>query len=135
MNEKNKHGSTSLHEACYAGHLDVVQTLLQHGANVATMTKRGYTSLHEASYAGHLEVVQTLLKHGANVATMNKDGKTSLHYACWQGHAAVVQTLLQHHRQHASDAAQGPRHHKAIARLQNTLSGAAVAYESSFQRH
>jgi hypothetical protein len=48
---------------------------------------------------------------------------------------AKVQTLLQHHRQHASDAAQGPRHHKAIARLQNTLSGAAVAYESSFQRH
>ena len=96
VNEKNKHGSTSLHEACYAGHLDVVQTLLQHGANVATMTKRGYTSLHEASYAGHLDVVQTLLKHGANVATMNKDGKTSLHYACWQGHAAVVQTLLQH---------------------------------------
>jgi hypothetical protein len=44
---------------------------------------------------------------------------------------AKVQTLLQHHRQHASD----PRHHKAIARLQNTLSGAALAYESSFQRH
>jgi len=48
---------------------------------------------------------------------------------------AKVQTLLQHHHQHASDAAQGPRHHKAIARLQNTLSGAALAYESSFQRH
>jgi ankyrin repeat protein len=96
VNEQNKHGSTSLHEACYAGHLGVVQTLLKHGANVATMTKRGYTSLHEASYAGHLRVVQTLLKHGANVATMNQDGKTSLHYACWQGHAAVAQTLLKH---------------------------------------
>ena len=46
-----------------------------------------------------------------------------------------VQTLLQHHRQHVSDATQGPRHHKAIVRLQNTLSGAALAYESSFQRH
>ena len=44
---------------------------------------------------------------------------------------AKVQTLLQHHRQHAAD----PRHHKAIVRLQNTLSGAALAYESSFQRH
>jgi hypothetical protein len=38
------------------------------------------------------------------------------------------QSLMRHHQQHASDA----RHHRAIQRLQNTLSGAAVAFESSF---
>lgn len=41
------------------------------------------------------------------------------------------QSLMQHHQQHASDA----RHHRAIQRLQNTLSGAAVAYERSFRTH
>jgi hypothetical protein len=46
-----------------------------------------------------------------------------------------LQALMQHHRQHATDAACGERHHRAIQRLQNTLSGAAMAYESSFQRH
>jgi hypothetical protein len=41
------------------------------------------------------------------------------------------QSLMRHHQQHASDA----RHHRAIQRLQNTLSCAAVAYESSFHVH
>jgi hypothetical protein len=42
---------------------------------------------------------------------------------------------MQHHSQHASDAGCGERHHRAMQRLQNTLSGAAVAYETNFQRH
>jgi hypothetical protein len=41
------------------------------------------------------------------------------------------QSLMRHHQLHASDA----RHHRAIQRLQNTLSGAAVAFESSFHAH
>ncbi len=46
-----------------------------------------------------------------------------------------LQKLMQHHRQFASDARCGASHNRAIARLQNTLSGAAMAYESSFQLH
>jgi hypothetical protein len=42
---------------------------------------------------------------------------------------------MQHHRQFASDATSGPSHNRAIARLENTLSGAAMAYESSFKLH
>lgn len=41
------------------------------------------------------------------------------------------QNLMRHHQQHANDA----RHNRAIQRLQNTLSAAAVAYERSFQPH
>jgi len=46
-----------------------------------------------------------------------------------------LQALMQHHTQHVADAGCGHRHHRAIERLQNTLSGAAMAYESNFQRH
>ena len=46
-----------------------------------------------------------------------------------------LQKLIQHHRQFASDATSGPSHNRAIARLENTLSGAAMAYESSFKLH
>ena len=46
-----------------------------------------------------------------------------------------LQKLMQHHRQFASDASCGASHNRAIARLQNTLSGAAMAYESSFKLH
>jgi hypothetical protein len=45
------------------------------------------------------------------------------------------QALVQHHRAKASDAATGARHMRAIERLENTMSGAAVAYESAFHRH
>ena len=43
--------------------------------------------------------------------------------------------LIQHHRQQASKSAACERHHRAIARLQNTMTGAAMAYESGFRQH
>ena len=46
---------------------------------------------------------------------------------------AKLQALMQHHSQHARDAAAGLRHSRAIARLQNTMTGAAVAYETNFR--
>ncbi|MDZ7890479.1 MAG: hypothetical protein U5L73_01830 [Rhodoferax sp.] len=45
------------------------------------------------------------------------------------------QALVQQHRAKLADAETGARHQRAIERLQNTLSGAAVAYESGFHRH
>ena len=45
------------------------------------------------------------------------------------------QTLIQHHRQHMADQACGQRHSRAIARLQATMSGAAMSYESCFRHH
>lgn len=47
---------------------------------------------------------------------------------------AKFQALMQHHRQHACDAKGGLRHSRAMARLQNTLSGAAMSYETCFRR-
>lgn len=48
---------------------------------------------------------------------------------------AKLYTLMQYHRQHLADKAVAERHSRAIARLQNTMSGAAMSYESCFQRH
>jgi len=45
------------------------------------------------------------------------------------------QALIQHHRQHVADKTCGERHSRAITRLQNTMSGAAMSYESCFRRH
>jgi hypothetical protein len=58
-----------------------VQTLLQHGADVAARDEDGRTSLHYASKNGHAAVVQTLLQHGADVAARDMGGKTPLDYA------------------------------------------------------
>ncbi|MEY3446677.1 MAG: hypothetical protein RIR45_1432 [Pseudomonadota bacterium] len=46
---------------------------------------------------------------------------------------AKLNALVQHHRQQASDASGAARHNRAIARLQNTMTGAAMAYERCFK--
>jgi hypothetical protein len=44
-----------------------------------------------------------------------------------------LQALIQHHRQQAAKTA-CERHNRAIARLQNTMTGAAMAFERGFQQ-
>jgi len=44
-----------------------------------------------------------------------------------------LDTLIEHHRQHQCDARDGSRHSRAIERLQNTMSGAAISYETNFR--
>ena len=44
-----------------------------------------------------------------------------------------LQVLLQHHRQQACQSTSRARHQRAIARLQATMTGAAMAYEHGFQ--
>jgi hypothetical protein len=51
------------------------------------------------------------------------------------GALEACQALMQHHRAKAADATCSARHMRAIERLQNTMSGAAMAYENGFRRH
>ena len=44
------------------------------------------------------------------------------------------QTLVQKHHAQTADTATAQRHLRAISRLQSTMSGAAMAYESGFRR-
>ena len=46
-----------------------------------------------------------------------------------------LHALIQHHRQHLADKSGAELHSRAIARLQNTMTGAAMSYESCFRRH
>jgi hypothetical protein len=73
------------------------------------------------------EYRQTHADHSAYIA-LNFAGALD---AC----RSKLQTLLNHHRQHVGDPRVGARHHRAIERLQNTMSGAAISYESCFRRH
>ena len=87
----------------------------------------------KGTYKGQLfgywsdEFHQTNADHSAYIA-LNFAGVLD---AC----RAKLNALMQHHRQHANDAKGGARHNKAIQRLQNTMSGAAMSYESCFRRN
>jgi len=72
------------------------------------------------------EYRQTRAQHSAYIA-LNFAGALD---ACRN----KLQALIQYHRQQASGPAAPERHARAIARLQNTMSGAAMAFESGFHR-
>eukprot|EP00731_Ephydatia_muelleri_P035118 Em0098g4a len=91
-----ENGWSPLNGASEKGHLDVVKTLLEAGANINQADKDNTTPLYVASQNGHHDVVQTLLGAGADVNIARSDnGCSPLHVSCYGGHLDVVKTLLE----------------------------------------
>lgn len=75
----SKFGTRPLHAAARRGDLNVVQTLLDHGAKVDIRDHNKESPLHIAAEAGHHETVKLLLNAGAAVLAKNCTGSTPLH--------------------------------------------------------
>jgi ankyrin repeat protein len=86
---------TALHAASRSNHLNVVQSLLKHGADANAMNLWGWTPLHLTSRWGYLEIVQCLLANGADVNAKIRHW-TPLHLAVMNGHLELVRTFLSH---------------------------------------
>merc|ERR1711871_1004842 len=88
------HKGTPLFGAAFQGSLEIVNALLDKGANVDIADKYGYTPLYIASSRGHLKVVNALLDKGADITKEDNWGYTPLDAACHSGHLEVVSALL-----------------------------------------
>jgi len=84
---------TPLLRAASEGHLEVVQLLIDNGADVNARTTGGGTPLHYAT--SHLEVVRRLLDNGADVNVKGHKGATALHFAAAKGNVAVARLLIE----------------------------------------
>lgn len=74
-------GWTALHEASNYGHVDIVNVLLDYGADINNRGGpccEGITPLHDAAACGHLEVIDCLLDRGANPLVRTNNGETPL---------------------------------------------------------
>lgn len=90
-------GYTPLHYAARAGHREVVEYLIQLGADVNFPTRANRcTALHRASQQGHLDIVTILLKSGARADVQDADGCTPLHRAALAGDERICQLLKQY---------------------------------------
>ena len=90
-----KESRTALMYAARYGYADIVQTLLDNGADVNAEDKDNSTALMWAAFKGHEEAVKALLDNGADMNVRNKDGKTALVLARKKRHTKIIRLLKQ----------------------------------------
>lgn len=117
-------GKTVLHAAAKSGNLDLVQYLVDRGADDSDCTALKYavwaenlelvqyfvekgtdvytppydnrpTFLECAAWIGNLELVQYLVEKGLDIHAQTRDGKTVLHFAAASGNFKMVQYLVE----------------------------------------
>ena len=69
---------------------EIVQILIDHGADVNAFNDYQSTPILAASQFGHLNIVEKLIDHGANVNDSDNDGDTSLIMSSKYGHTQTV---------------------------------------------
>ncbi|BBN16069.1 hypothetical protein MPTK1_7g03250 [Marchantia polymorpha subsp. ruderalis] len=91
-----------LHVAAQQGQLQILQVLLERGAQVNILNSSGQTPLMLACKSGRWSCIEPLLEAGANVLAFDYTrARTCLHYASRGGHTECVRRIL-------AAAAQGP---------------------------
>ncbi|CAG5128326.1 unnamed protein product, partial [Candidula unifasciata] len=74
INTANVDGLTALHQACIDDNLEMVEFLVEHGADIDVCDNEGWTPLHATASCAFLDIARYLIKHNANVAAVNNDG-------------------------------------------------------------
>lgn len=89
-------GDSALLLACFCGHTDVVNWILDHGASLSERNNAGLTPLLSAANGGHAATVQLLLQRGARVEEKDNDGFTPLLLAGLRDRVDLLRCLLLH---------------------------------------
>ncbi|KAH7304528.1 hypothetical protein B0I35DRAFT_454657 [Stachybotrys elegans] len=95
VSKKDSYGRTPLFWAATRGHRDVVELLLDHGANINCKDRGKMTALHIAVTGGHKDVVTLLLDRSARLEDKAYYGDTPLMRAIQAHSKDLVQLLLE----------------------------------------
>nr|XP_060496355.1 BCL-6 corepressor-like protein 1 isoform X2 [Panthera onca] len=81
VNHRDNAGYTALHEACSRGWTDILNILLEHGANVNCSAQDGTRPVHDAVVNDNLETIWLLLSYGADPTLATYSGQTAMKLA------------------------------------------------------
>jgi ankyrin repeat protein len=96
INIQDGSGWTPLHLASGKGHIEIVEFLLNHGADTELENIHGQRPLCLAAKFGRYETIKTLLEHGAAVNHKDKHGGTPLHDAAMWSGEKVINLLISY---------------------------------------
>jgi len=82
-----------LMRAVAIGNVEIVQSLLEEGADVNERGPRESTALMYAAGGGHTEIVKMLVESGADVDAVEDSGCTALHHAEDDGMTEIIGIL------------------------------------------
>jgi len=92
--KRHGHGGTMLHEASRVGYINIVNFLLDNGADPNELNLYNSTPLMNASYNGHCGVVTILLQKGADPNIIGNGQTSALEKAARHGYLAICKILV-----------------------------------------
>ena len=94
---KDELGRSPLQLAAEAGHLDLVNILINAGADLDHCDRlKGYTALHYAAMHNFPKILSFLLSRGADLHLQDNDGNFPLHLCVANGCFETVEILVNH---------------------------------------
>lgn len=94
INEIHPNGYGLLHIAVYDGSINVVELLLDEGADVNLLNHRNESALHLAAERDFQDIAKILLQHGADINRRSFTGNTVLHGAVNARNTSLFNFLL-----------------------------------------
>ncbi|KAJ7386257.1 hypothetical protein OS493_010661 [Desmophyllum pertusum] len=97
-NELDKDGLTPLHHAARGNFVQIIQALLNAGADINTPGTKGcsfMTPLICASKFDSYDACRLLIQNGAEITKKTCNGQSPMHYAARKGHTRVLEVLLR----------------------------------------
>ena len=96
VNERDSAGTPFLCDAARNGKKDMVQWLLEKGAEIDAVSQdRGYSAVMDAVWKSNKEIVELLVCKGANLNFVSRDGQTALILATGSGNFDICRILAE----------------------------------------
>uniref|UniRef100_A0A1A9VKY7 ANK_REP_REGION domain-containing protein n=1 Tax=Glossina austeni TaxID=7395 RepID=A0A1A9VKY7_GLOAU len=84
------HDYLDITRACIDDNLEMVEFLVEHGADINRQDNEGWTPLHATASCGFVSIARYLVEHAADVAAVNSDGDLAVDLAVDSQHVPMI---------------------------------------------